>query len=105
MQTQAEVKNLVEIITREVLVALREEELPKDHIHGEHCTCYSDTNEMQYVTDGKRKLIWFPRTNIEQFFDLETDPYETTDLWMEHPELVERLMKQFRTISESGRSR
>ena len=38
MQTQAEVKNLVEIITREVLVALREEELPKDHVHSEHCT-------------------------------------------------------------------
>lgn len=38
MQTQQEVKNLVEIITREVLVALREEDLKKAHVHGDHCT-------------------------------------------------------------------
>ena len=50
----------------------------RDYLHGEHCTCYSTNEEMQYVTDGKRKYIWFPRTRREQYFDLETDPKETT---------------------------
>jgi arylsulfatase A-like enzyme len=51
----------------------------RTHVHGEHCPCYAD-HEMQYVTDGRRKYIWFPRTGQEQFFDLESDPGETRDL-------------------------
>jgi hypothetical protein len=35
---------------------------------------------MQYVTNGKRKFIWFPRLDTEQFFDLEEDPGELTNL-------------------------
>ena len=35
---------------------------------------------MQYVTDGRRKYIWLPRLDREQFFDLEQDPGECTDL-------------------------
>ena len=57
-----------------------------DFIHGEHCTCYSLEQEMQYVTDGKCKYIWFPRINEEQFFDLETDPGERNDLCLSHPQ-------------------
>lgn len=49
-------------------------------IHGEHSTCYHPSQEMQYVTDGREKFIWFPRTGGEQFFDLTRDPYECTDL-------------------------
>ena len=52
----------------------------REYIHGEHCTCYSEEQEMQYVTDGRRKLIWLPRIDREQFFDLEDDPGETRDL-------------------------
>jgi arylsulfatase A-like enzyme len=52
----------------------------RDYIHGEHCTCYSEEQEMQYVTDGRRKFIWFPRIDREQFFNLEQDPGETCDL-------------------------
>ena len=52
----------------------------RDYLHGEHCTCYSTSDENQFVTDGKRKYIWFPRTNREQFFDLEADPEELHDL-------------------------
>ncbi|RKX35681.1 MAG: arylsulfatase [Verrucomicrobia bacterium] len=52
----------------------------REYIHGEHCTCYSEEQEMQYVTDGKRKFIWLPRIGREQFFDLERDPGETCDL-------------------------
>jgi len=52
----------------------------RKYIHGEHCTCYSEEQEMQYVTDGNRKLIWFPRLQSEQFFDLEIDPGECRNL-------------------------
>ena len=52
----------------------------RPYIHGEHCTCYSEEQEMQYVTDGRRKFIWLPRINVEQFFDLEFDPGECHDL-------------------------
>ncbi len=50
------------------------------YIHGEHCTCYDEMQEMQYVTDGRRKFIWLPRIGIEQFFDLESDPGECVNL-------------------------
>jgi arylsulfatase len=52
----------------------------RTYLHGEHCTCYSPEQEMQYVTDGKRKYIWLPRIGVEQFFDLQQDPGECTDL-------------------------
>ncbi|HRW07038.1 MAG TPA: arylsulfatase [Caldilineaceae bacterium] len=53
------------------------------YIHGEHCTCYHPDQEMHYVTDGKRKLIWLPRLDQQQFFDLEADPGECNDLMSE----------------------
>lgn len=52
----------------------------RPYVHGEHCTCYSPVQEMQYLTDGAWKYIWFPRTDTEQLFDLTRDPYEITDL-------------------------
>ncbi len=52
----------------------------REYIHGEHCWCYSREQEMQYLTDGKRKFIWLPRLNLEQFFDLTTDPGEEHNL-------------------------
>ncbi len=52
----------------------------RTYIHGEHCQCYHEDQEMQYVTDGKRKFVWLPRIGVEQFFDLENDPGECTDL-------------------------
>lgn len=54
--------------------------LPREYIHGEHSTCYSEEQEMQYITDGKVKYIWFPRIGTEQLFDLKNDPYECNDL-------------------------
>jgi arylsulfatase len=48
----------------------------RPYIHGEHCQAYGREQEMQYVTDGRRKFIWLPRINVEQFFDLENDPGE-----------------------------
>ena len=52
----------------------------RNYIHGEHCTCYSSEQEMQYVTNGKRKFIWLPRIDEKQFFDLDTDPGECHNL-------------------------
>ena len=52
----------------------------REYIHVEHCLCYHEDQEMQFVTNGKRKYIWLPRIDIEQFFDLEADPNELTNL-------------------------
>jgi hypothetical protein len=35
---------------------------------------------MQYISNGKRKYIWFTRTGKEQFFNLEKDPHEQNNL-------------------------
>ena len=66
---------------RSLLSLLREPAADwRSYIHGEHCTCYSHEQEMQYVTDGRRKYIWLPRIHREQFFDLDVDPGECHDL-------------------------
>ena len=52
----------------------------RPHIHGEHAECYSPDNTMQFLTDGKRKYVWFPPTGEEHFFDLEADPDELHNL-------------------------
>jgi arylsulfatase A-like enzyme len=52
----------------------------REYVHGEHCTCYSPEQEMQYVTDGHKKLVWLPRLDRVQFFDLDADSGECTDL-------------------------
>jgi arylsulfatase A-like enzyme len=62
----------------------------RDYIHGEHSTCYSEEQEMQYVTDGRMKYIWFPRLGTEQLFDLEKDRYETKDV-AKDPDYAEQL--------------
>ena len=36
--------------------------------------------EMHYITYGRKKFVWLPRVEIEQFFDLENDPTECQDL-------------------------
>ncbi|MFE5318284.1 arylsulfatase [Paenibacillus sp. NPDC056579] len=58
---------------------MEEKPLWRDYIHGEHSTCYSEEQEMQYVTDGRIKYIWFPRLGTEQLFDLRQDRYELID--------------------------
>ena len=52
----------------------------RHYLHGEHCTCYSEAQEMHYLTDGHWKYIWFPRLGTEQLFDLQHDPSECADL-------------------------
>ncbi|WP_066190857.1 arylsulfatase [Gracilibacillus timonensis] len=52
----------------------------REYVHGEHSTCYAEEQEMQYLTDGSMKYIWFPRIGEEQLFNLDDDPYELVDL-------------------------
>lgn len=52
----------------------------REYVHGEHGTCYSEEQEMQYLTDGRMKYIWFPRLGTEQLFDLTKDRYECDNL-------------------------
>ena len=70
--------NIPKTVDGQSLVPLTQQPDPnwRPYIHGEHCTCYSHEQEMQYVTDGKRKLIWLPRIDELQFFNLEEDPGE-----------------------------
>ena len=39
-----------------------------------------------------------------QLYDLQTDPYETTDLWTERPEIVEELTALMVSYRMEGRS-
>lgn len=64
-----------------LLPLMRGESTPwREYVHGEHCASYAEDEEMQYVTDGRWKYIWFPRKNSEQLFDLVHDPYECCNL-------------------------
>ena len=67
-------KSVLPLLTREA------DESWRNYIHGEHCACYSQEQEMQYVTNGKRKLVWLPRIDEMQFFDLDADPGECHNL-------------------------
>lgn len=64
-----------------LLPLIRNPESPwRDFIHGE-CSDVPTTNSgMQYVTNGRRKFIWFPGQNRELYFDLEADPEEMNNL-------------------------
>ncbi|MBW1697742.1 MAG: arylsulfatase [Deltaproteobacteria bacterium] len=50
------------------------------YLHGECCDIPSLNSGMQYLTDGKKKYIWFPGSGTEQYFDLQADPREMTNL-------------------------
>ncbi len=52
----------------------------REFIHSEHCAIYAPEQEMQFITDGKLKFVWLPYENEEQFFDLQKDPKEETNL-------------------------
>ena len=50
------------------------------YLHGECSDVATMNSGMQYLTDGRRKYIWFPGQGREQYFDLEADPREMRDL-------------------------
>ncbi|MBD2862309.1 arylsulfatase [Paenibacillus oceani] len=82
------------------LLPLMQGECPdwRPYVHGEHSTCYSEEQEMQYLTDGKWKYIWFPRIGSEQLFDLRRDPAELNDLAGSEAHASELLMWRERLI-------
>jgi len=49
----------------------------RTHIHGEH---YQGQNSHHFLTDGKEKYVWFSQSGDEQYFNLEEDPEEKTNL-------------------------
>ena len=60
-----------------------EESSLRDTLHGEHFNWASNawaSDDNQWVTDGRFKYVWFPRSGREQLFDLDTDPEERTDI-------------------------
>ncbi|MDP6779462.1 MAG: sulfatase-like hydrolase/transferase, partial [Candidatus Latescibacteria bacterium] len=52
----------------------------REYLHGECAEVPSTDSGMQYLTDGRCKYVWLPGQGAEQFFDLETDPREMTNL-------------------------
>jgi hypothetical protein len=49
-------------------------------VHGECASIPSLDSGMQYLTDGRRKYIWYPGNGTEHYFDLENDPREMHEL-------------------------
>ena len=66
-----------------VPVATGESTWLRDTLHGEHFNWASSdavSDDNQWITDGRFKYVWFPRTGREQLFDLDEDPTECVDL-------------------------
>ncbi len=72
------------------------EGIEREWIHGEHSSCYSDEEAMQFLSNGRYKYIWFTKTGEEQLFCLEKDPYECVDLSEEKE--YETVLKECRSI-------
>lgn len=62
----------------------------REFVHGECCNVPSANSGMQFLTDGKRKFVWFPGKDEELYFDLETDPDELHNL-IDDPERVREI--------------
>ena len=65
---------------RSVLPLLRGDTTWREYLHGECSEVPTADSGMQYLTDGKRKYVWWPGQAREFYFDLENDPNEMTDL-------------------------
>lgn len=75
---------------KSIIPLARPDEEPawRAYIHGEHAY---DKLSYHFLTDGKRKYIWFSQTGEEQLFDLEHDPQERINLagQQQHEELLD----------------
>jgi arylsulfatase A-like enzyme len=65
---------------RSLLPLLRGNGAWRAYVHGECANIPTRESGMEYLTDGRRKYIWYPAQGMEQYFDLEKDPREMTDL-------------------------
>ena len=50
------------------------------------------------IVFGQGKGRVQPKEGKGYLFNLKTDPYETNDLWNQHPELVAKLTQKFQDI-------
>ncbi len=85
----------------------------REFMHGEHSPCYAAEVANHYLTDGREKFIWYPKTMEEQFFDLTRDRSETVNrihepafadrvaMWRQR--LVERLARRDDGFSDGKR--
>lgn len=65
---------------RSVLPLIRREGNWRDFIHGECHGIPGSNSGMQYLTNGKRKYVWWPGLGKEEYFNLEDDPCERFEL-------------------------
>ncbi|MFW6058861.1 MAG: sulfatase/phosphatase domain-containing protein, partial [Phycisphaeraceae bacterium] len=72
----------------------------RDYVHGECAMVPTADSGMQYLTDGRRKYVWWPGQGVEQFFDLEQDPDEMHDLAQEASRADEIARWRQRLIAE-----
>ena len=78
---------------RSVMPLLRGEAVEwRDYIHGECTPMESINSGMQFITDGREKYIYYPGTGEEQFFDVDADPDEMTDL-VDEPDYADRVQR------------
>ncbi|HPN84196.1 MAG TPA: sulfatase-like hydrolase/transferase [Victivallales bacterium] len=52
----------------------------RNYLHGECSNIKTLNSGMQYLTDGRKKYIYYPGTGEEHYFDIENDPCEMTNL-------------------------
>lgn len=77
----------------------------RETLHGEHFNWASSdavSDDNQWLTDGRFKYVWFPRTGREQLFDLDDDPTECTDLASDRSDVRDRLRTEL-TAALTGR--
>ena len=74
----------------------------REFVQGEHTSCYTKEQGMQYITDGHEKYIWFHHTGKELFFDLDEDPGECRNLAgkLESKERVEKWRSRLAEVNE-----
>jgi arylsulfatase A-like enzyme len=52
----------------------------RPYVHGEIHQVPTVLSGMHYLTDGRRKYVWYPGLGREEYFDLQSDPQELHEL-------------------------